>query len=66
VLGDKVYGVSRGPRAPIAAHRQMLHARLLAFSHPVTGEQVRVESPLPEDFVQALAAARATGGRDRR
>ncbi len=60
VLGDKVYGASGAPRAPIAAHRQMLHARLLAFSHPVTGQPVRVESPLPADFAQALADARAS------
>jgi 23S rRNA pseudouridine1911/1915/1917 synthase len=66
VLGDRVYGPAGAPRAPIVAHRQMLHARLLAFSHPVTGEQVRVESPLPADFVQALAAARLPAARDRR
>ena len=61
VLGDRVYGGRRrgsrvggqegkGPQAP----RQMLHARRLGFAHPRTGERVRAESPLPEDFVGVL------------
>ncbi len=59
VLSDAVYGgaVARGRRAPVA-RRQMLHARLLAFVHPLTGARVRAESPLPEDFRKALATLR--------
>jgi 23S rRNA pseudouridine1911/1915/1917 synthase len=30
--------------------RQALHARTLGFKHPVTGEQLTFESPLPEDM----------------
>lgn len=30
--------------------RQALHAKMLGFSHPVTGERMHFESPLPEDF----------------
>jgi len=30
--------------------RQLLHARVLGFEHPVTGEKLHFESPLPEDF----------------
>jgi 23S rRNA pseudouridine1911/1915/1917 synthase len=56
VLGDPVYGVSTP--APVRVQRQMLHARGLAFAHPVTGEPVRVESPLPKDFTKALSALR--------
>jgi 23S rRNA pseudouridine1911/1915/1917 synthase len=56
ILGDPVYGsASRGVPAP----RQMLHARLLGFAHPLTGAPVRAESPLPEDFRRALLALRA-------
>jgi 23S rRNA pseudouridine1911/1915/1917 synthase len=58
ILGDAVYGRERGRRAPAGAPRQMLHARVLAFVHPLTGAQVRVESPLPEDFRKALASLR--------
>jgi 23S rRNA pseudouridine1911/1915/1917 synthase len=36
----------------------MLHAFRLAFSHPITGQRVAAESPLPEDFQKALAALR--------
>jgi 23S rRNA pseudouridine1911/1915/1917 synthase len=62
VLGDSVYG-SSAP-SPVRAPRQMLHARTLGFAHPITGEPVRAESPLPEDFARALAALRkAPSGR---
>jgi 23S rRNA pseudouridine1911/1915/1917 synthase len=59
ILGDPVYG--RGARSGVRATRQMLHAWLLAFDHPLTGRPVRAESPLPEDFARALAALRPRG-----
>jgi 23S rRNA pseudouridine1911/1915/1917 synthase len=31
-------------------NRQALHAAVLGFEHPVTGESLRFEAPLPEDF----------------
>lgn len=34
--------------------RQALHARTLGFVHPGTGETMRFESPLPEDFRLAI------------
>lgn len=34
--------------------RQALHARLLAFRHPVTDELMKFEAPLPEDFAELL------------
>lgn len=34
--------------------RQALHAKTLGFVHPVTKEQIRFESELPEDFKMAL------------
>jgi 23S rRNA pseudouridine1911/1915/1917 synthase len=40
----------------------MLHAFRLAFSHPITGQRVAVESPLPDDFQKALAALRRGAG----
>jgi hypothetical protein len=36
----------------------MLHARRLAFVHPLTGIEVAVESPLPADFKDAVEALR--------
>ena len=41
-----------------ALGHQALHARLLAFVHPTTGEMVRFEAPPPEDFTRALEALR--------
>src|SRR2546429_440061 len=49
VLGDTVSRAARGG-PPLAVPRQMLHARRLAFAHPVTGAAVAAESPLPPDF----------------
>lgn len=63
-LGDPAYG--SGPpaekvRAAIAEaglRRQALHAAVLGFRHPITGETLRFESPLPPDMatLQALLA----------
>jgi len=56
IVGDHVYG--RSARRTIDAPRQMLHARHLAFVHPITGTRVEAESPLPADFRAALATLR--------
>jgi len=56
IVGDPVYG--REARRRVIAARQMLHARHLAFDHPLTGVRVAAESPLPADFREALAALR--------
>lgn len=42
---------------PVLA-RQALHARRLTFEHPVTGEEVTVESPIPDDMQKTLDAIR--------
>ena len=56
IVGDTVYG--RAARRAVTAARQMLHARRLAFAHPLTGAPVAAESPLPGDFLEALKALR--------
>lgn len=50
VLGDPRYGgaLARHPRWPHA--RIALHARTLAFHHPVTGNLLRFEAPPPKEF----------------
>lgn len=53
VVGDRVYGVPG-----LGLGRQFLHAVRLAFPHPLSGERIEVESPLPEDLRRALARAR--------
>jgi 23S rRNA pseudouridine1911/1915/1917 synthase len=55
VCGDRQYGVAGRYRL----ERQFLHARRLAFAHPVTGEPLDLSSSLPADLVAALALAQA-------
>jgi 23S rRNA pseudouridine1911/1915/1917 synthase len=54
VAGDPVYGAA----GDLGLERQFLHAFRLAFEHPLTGEPVDVESPLPDDLAGALELAR--------
>jgi 23S rRNA pseudouridine1911/1915/1917 synthase len=61
VLGDATYGQTASRHPPVRVRRQMLHAGSLAFVHPLTGETVRVESPLPADFRRALQELRRLG-----
>jgi 23S rRNA pseudouridine1911/1915/1917 synthase len=65
ILGDPVYGRLRGGTgASSDAPRQMLHARLLAFTDPSSGRLVRAESPLPADFQATVdSLRRLPGGR---
>jgi 23S rRNA pseudouridine1911/1915/1917 synthase len=55
VAGDPEYGTA----GLLGLIRQFLHARRLAFTHPVTGAPLAIESPLPEDLREALERARA-------
>jgi len=65
VLGDPRYGRETAlPRT--RPRRQMLHARRLALTHPLTGAKIEAESPLPEDFRAALRALRAEPAASRR
>ena len=50
VSGDTVYGVPEP-----GLRRQFLHATKLAFAHPITGERVEAESPLPGDLTGFLS-----------
>ncbi|MGN0659455.1 MAG: RluA family pseudouridine synthase [Emergencia sp.] len=50
LAGDHLYGGTR----PWLIERQALHAYKLKFIHPVTGEQMVVEAPLPEDIRQTV------------
>jgi len=54
LVGDPKYG----PRKTIDFGGQVLHAGVLGFTHPVTGEYLEFSTPLPEDFEQLLASLR--------
>ena len=50
VVGDKVYRPRALRRSKAQFHRQALHAQTLGFRHPLTGQDVHVEAPLPPDL----------------
>ncbi len=52
VVGDAVYG-RRKARLPVP--RQFLHAWRLEFKHPLTGQRMELEAPLPDDLGSVLA-----------
>ncbi len=63
VLGDPIYNTphewpksfSMELRKQISSlKRQMLHARILGFIHPLSGKEMVFEAPLPEDFQNIL------------
>jgi 23S rRNA pseudouridine1911/1915/1917 synthase len=57
VLGDRTYGRKTSVRiknSVIKFPRQMLHAEMLGFTHPVTGKYMEFESPMPGDMQEAL------------
>ncbi len=70
IVGDKLYGwrhqMPRGgenavSEATAGLNRQLLHAKALAFSHPITDEALSFEVDLPEEFIKILAAMREQG-----
>ena len=68
LVGDSVYGsgfktksarVEEGARAAVAAFpRQALHAAVLGFAHPRSGETLHFESALPADLADLVVALR--------
>jgi len=60
ILGDDLYGRDERRSPPTTlAPRLMLHAAELTLPHPITGSELRIRSPLPEDFRQCLKRLRA-------
>jgi len=57
VVGDPVYGAASSDDHGLG--RQALHARRIAFDHPVTGARIDVEAPLPGDLAELLGDLRA-------
>ena len=51
LLGDEVYGTRK---TPFHLEGQTLHAYMLGFRHPVSGEYVEVTAPLPAYFQKLL------------
>lgn len=71
LLGDETYGrrFNPGKKVPEAVRheieqlgRQALHAEILAFTHPITGEAISTKAPLPEDLVRLNSALQKAYG----
>ena len=50
ILGDQIYGPAK---CPYKLQGQTLHAKVLGITHPITGEYMEFDAPLP-DYFQAL------------
>jgi 23S rRNA pseudouridine1911/1915/1917 synthase len=61
LVGDPVYGRSSSQLRPLLRElgfqRQALHAAVLGFVHPVSGERLSFTSELPADMVQLIDGA---------
>ena len=58
ILGDRAYGGGGDDAARVGLSRPFLHAWRLRFRHPVTGEQISLEDPLPGELVDVLTRVR--------
>jgi 23S rRNA pseudouridine1911/1915/1917 synthase len=60
LAGDNTYGRKQNVRlhelSGVTIPRQMLHARLLSFTHPRKGKLVKFEAKWPKDFTAVLKA----------
>ena len=56
MVGDPTY--SRCRKLPIELPGQALHAVQLGLDHPITGERMVFEAPLPEVLEKLLAVLR--------
>ncbi|MBI5634394.1 MAG: RluA family pseudouridine synthase [Nitrospirae bacterium] len=61
VLGDRTYGSKTSieiGRRKIIFHRQMLHAELLGFTHPITKEPLEFRTAVPDDMQEKISELR--------
>lgn len=70
IVGDKAYGARKhSPKGASEAlkealsqfKRQALHAKKLTLEHPISGEELSFEAPLPEDYLNLLAVLKREG-----
>ena len=51
IVGDTVYSNGKNP---FKVTGQMLHAKSIEFKHPITGENMKIEAPLPKYFEDVI------------
>ena len=54
LIGEKVYAGGVTSKGSSPTTRNMLHAWTLAFPHPLSGQPISVEAPLPADFLKVM------------
>jgi 23S rRNA pseudouridine1911/1915/1917 synthase len=59
ILGDRRYGGGGDPASRLGLTRPFLHSWHIGFDHPVTGERVEVDDPLPKDLEHVLDLVRS-------
>ncbi len=52
IVGDAKYGATTDPIGRLG-----LHAEVLAFDHPITGESMRFDAPIPKVFMSVVKEA---------
>ena len=55
LVGDLTYGADHTIAERLEMHRPWLHARQLAFTHPITGEYLSFNCEYPSDLTRSLA-----------
>lgn len=61
IAGDNIYGSKRANaelRQKHGLQRQFIHARELAFKHPISGEDLKLQAKLPKDLSRVLKSLR--------
>lgn len=58
IVGDGRYGGAGDEAARVGLTRPFLHSWRLVLAHPMTGERIDLEEPLPPDLADALDRAR--------
>jgi 23S rRNA pseudouridine1911/1915/1917 synthase len=58
IVGDRRYGGAGELASSLGLERPFLHSWRIDLEHPVTGERVQIEEPLPADLAEALGRAR--------
>jgi 23S rRNA pseudouridine1911/1915/1917 synthase len=58
IVGDGAYGGAGDEAARVGLKRPFLHSCRLVLAHPMTGERIDLEEPLPPDLADALDRAR--------
>lgn len=58
LLGDTVYGWKPDPQIVPVPERVMLHAEHLVLAHPISGKELDLRAPVPDDFKSVVAGLR--------